>query len=419
VAKRKSIVNELIKASEQADRNRQRKQREAARSQAAAEREAARAVKDAERALAAEQRAAAADQKAAEKEAKAAYEAARRAEVEALNAELAAKHEELDTLLAATLDVDDFFDVEALRASAEHPPFEHAHLETPIPAPELPAAPDEPQWVEPEAPKALFGKAKKHAALREQAGAVYWAQHAEWEATVAALPDVHAKLLADHATAEAERQSKLAEHRGRYEAECAARELEAQKANLELEDFIERLAAGEAEAVTDYATFVLASSSYPDFFPVTHEVSFDGANRELTVAALIPAPTELPTEREFKWVKAKDEVAATAATQKDLKERYANVVCQVALRTMHEVFEADRAGHAATVSLVVATDHIDVATGQPTRTPLCAVAADRATFTSFDLTNVVPAATLELLHATVSSNPYGLKAIDTSKGVRG
>lgn len=415
----KRIVNELIKASEQAERNRQRKQREAARSQAAAEREYARATKDAERARAAQARAAAADQKVAEKEAKLAYEAARRAEVEALNAELAAKREELDSLLAATLDVDDFFDVNQLRATVDHPPFEHAHLATPLPAPELPAAPDEPQWVEPEAPKALFGKAKKHAQLREQAGAAYWAQHAEWEAFVAALPDVHAKLLADHAAAEARREAEHAEHRARYDAECAARELAAQKANLELEDFIERLDAGEADAVTDYATFVLTSSSYPDFFPVTHEVTFDAAERELTVVALIPAPAELPVEREFKWVKAKDEVSATAATQKDLKERYANVVCQVALRTMHEVFEADRAGHIVTVSLEVATDHIDVATGQPTRTPLCAVAADRATFTAFDLTNVVPAATLKLLHATVSSNPYGLQAIDMSKGVRG
>lgn len=415
----KRIVNQMIRASEQAERNRQRRVREAARAQAAAEREYARATKEAERARAAQARAAAANQKVAEKEAKLAYEAARRAEVEALNADLAAKRDELDALLAATLGVDDFFDVEQLRATADHPPFEHAHLEKPIPVPELPAAPDEPQWVEPEAPKALFGKAKKHAALREQAGAVYWAQHAEWEAAVAALPDVHAQLLADHADAETRRQADLAAKRAQYDAECAARELETQKANFELEDFIERLAARDPEAVVDYFDFVFSCSSYPDFFPVGHEIGFDATNLELAVVALIPAPTELPTEREFKWVKAKDEVTSSAATQKELKERYANVVCQVALRTMHEVFEADRAGHAATVSLVVAADHIDVATGQPTRTPLCAVAADRATFTSFDLTNVVPAATLELLHATVSSNPYGLKAIDTSKGVRG
>ena len=51
--------------------------------------------------------------------------------------------------------------------------------------------------------------------------------------------------------------------------------------------------------------------------------------------------------------------------------------------------------------------------------PFVAVASDRATFEAFDLSNVVPAATLTHLKAAVSKNPFGLVAIDLSKGVRG
>jgi restriction system protein len=50
--------------------------------------------------------------------------------------------------------------------------------------------------------------------------------------------------------------------------------------------------------------------------------------------------------------------------------------------------------------------------------PLVVVAADRTTFSAFDLANVVPAATLDHLGAAVSKSPFDLTAADTSRGVR-
>ena len=106
-------------------------------------------------------------------------------------------------------------------------------------------------------------------------------------------------------------------------------------------------------------------------------------------------------------------------TAKAVKDRYASVLHQVALRTLHEVLEADRRGCIDTISLTVATTGIDSATGQVATTPLVAVATDRATFEAIDLANVVPQATLGHLGAVISKNPHGLVAIDTSKGIRG
>ena len=107
------------------------------------------------------------------------------------------------------------------------------------------------------------------------------------------------------------------------------------------------------------------------------------------------------------------------AIAKVQKDRYASIVHQVALRTLHEVLEADRRGCIDTISLTVATTGIDSATGQVATTPLVAVAPARATFEAIDLANVVPQATLGHLGAVISKNPHGLVAIDTSKGIRG
>ena len=121
----------------------------------------------------------------------------------------------------------------------------------------------------------------------------------------------------------------------------------------------------------------------------------------------------------FKYTKSSGEITEAALPQKEQKDRYAGAVSAVALRTLHEIFEADRVGRIQTIALTVVTEAIDAATGQLVETPFIAVATDRATFEAIDLSNVVPSATLQHLKAQVSKNPFGLMGIDLSKGVRG
>ena len=105
-----------------------------AQANAAAQRQAEQARRQSERAMAQLARASAAEQKAAAREAKRLHEEARLAEVASLNAQLAETFDELDSILSATLDVDDFVDLEQLRVTAEHPPFTRTDLEVPTSA---------------------------------------------------------------------------------------------------------------------------------------------------------------------------------------------------------------------------------------------------------------------------------------------
>jgi restriction system protein len=93
-------------------------------------------------------------------------------------------------------------------------------------------------------------------------------------------------------------------------------------------------------------------------------------------------------------------------------------VFQVAVRNMHEVFKADRNGKIRSIALTVATRATSPATGIEETIPLVIVAADKDTFTGFDLANVVPRATLEHLGAALSKSPFDLTPADTSRGVR-
>jgi restriction system protein len=122
--------------------------------------------------------------------------------------------------------------------------------------------------------------------------------------------------------------------------------------------------------------------------------------------------------RQYKYVRAKDEITTTEQTQKEQRERYTGLVSSMTLRTLHEVWEADRGGKVDSISLVGWVSHIDPATGKDTMTPLVAVAVDRRTFADIDLCRVAPAETLRHLGAVVSKNPHALTPIKLAPGVR-
>ena len=91
------------------------------------------------------------------------------AEVEVRNLELAEIYQEIDSLLAWTLDVDDHVDLNTLRSVAEHPPFDRPDLETAIPAPRPIPDPQEPVGPPLAAPTGILGffGRKKHAKAAE------------------------------------------------------------------------------------------------------------------------------------------------------------------------------------------------------------------------------------------------------------
>ena len=138
---------------------------------------------------------------------------------------------------------------------------------------------------------------------------------------------------------------------------------------------------------------------------------------ELQLRAFIPPPSDLEVIKTYRYLKKNDEITSTELSQKARKDRYTSATHQVALRSIHEIFEADRRGLVKTVALEVGTETTDPATGKMGFIPLLAVAAKREIFLEIDLSAVVPKSTLILLGATISKNPYELLAADTS-GVR-
>ena len=362
-------------------------------------------------------RASDADRKRLEREAAQAYAVARLEEVEEMNADLAATYAELDQILTATLAVDDFVDLEKLRVKVEHPPFDHPELLWPGTAPAPIVAPPEPMLQAPTPVGGLLGRKKKEAEAAQAAQQLYASAHQAWREQIAAIPQREAEQAVAFHTREQIRTARLEREQAKYAEQKKVREDEAAAQNVELDELINGLAYGVVEAVQEYVGIVAANSIYPELLPVSQTSTFDPGNAELTMRVLIPGPETIPTVKAYRYVKASDEIVPTAATQKDVRDRYAGILHNVALRSLHEVFEADRRRLIRAVSLEVGSEALNTATGRLGYVPLLAVAATRETFEGIDLSAVVPVATLEHLGATVSKNPQALTPV-TLKGIR-
>lgn len=420
MARRRGFFAEMAHQAAVAERNRQRAQAAAVRDQARRQREADRSARESERLRLQYQRAGDRAAAAAEKAMRQAHIAAQEAEVERLNGELELALADIDNVLSATLEVDDYVDLERLRKTAEHPPFDSRHS-TPLPPPPPIQAPPEPVYVEPEAPRgmgAVFGGKKKHAEAVAAAQAAFAEVHQQWQRAAAAVPMQQLAQLAEHQKAEEARQAALATDRARYDEECAQRQREVDESNATLDELIGNLDRGTPEAVEEYLGIVFSNSVYPAEWPWPPEYSYDAATKELTIRLELPAPGDLPTARQYKYVRARDEITTTEQTQKEQRERYSALLNNMTLRTLHEVWEADRGGKVDSISLIGSVAHIDPATGKDTTTPLVAVAVDRRTFADIDLRRVAPAETMRHLGAVVSKNPHVLTPITLAPGVR-
>ena len=359
-------------------------QREAERRRKAEIREARRIQRDQERA----QREWEKQQARDEKDRKRLYLESRNRETEALNRELDRRNKSLEELLSATLRVDDYIDLDSLKQSYADPPFSTAHIPSATSEPEIDAIP----------PLSAFGSlmpgAKaKHAAAVQSSEEAQKAALSEWQ-------EAEDKRGAEIAVAEKRHSDRVEEKRA-----------EIDRANAEVDDFRRRLDDGQPEAVVEYLGMVLDASSYPESFPEAHRLAFVPESRQLVLEHDLPLFDVVPEAKAFKYVKSRDEITASPRPEAQRRTLYSDVIAQIALRTVHELFEADRRNTVETIVYNGMVDSIDKKTGQPARVCVVTLRTTREVFEALDLSRVDPEECLKGLNAGVSRRPSELAPV--------
>ncbi len=360
-----------------------RYQRERERAYAAQQRAIAKAQQDAERARAAQARATVAEQR----EMKRLYVESRVAEVTALNDELEARVRALGTLLADTLRVNNHLDFETLKEHRELPPRQQSSLDVPLEPPRLAAFMPPPQT---------------------GLGAMLGLGKAKHDAAVAVAEANYAGAMAIHRQREGARLHELERVTAAHAKWIEDIKHWTAGQHADVDAFQRAFEGGHPDAVVSYFELVLQRSAYPHGFPQEFKLAYVPESCELVVEYELPVVEIVPRAKAYRYVKTSDSIAEVSRPATHVRGIYAGVVGQVTLRTLHELFEADRGGHVGVVVFNGVIHTTDPGSGRPIKPCLVTVRATRDSFSELDLAHIEPLACLRHLSAGVSKSPAEL-----------
>ncbi|NOZ71634.1 MAG: restriction endonuclease [Chloroflexi bacterium] len=168
---------------------------------------------------------------------------------------------------------------------------------------------------------------------------------------------------------------------------------------------------GETEAILDYCDIVLSNSKYPDYFPQSYDLDFNPEGGFLIVDYQLPDSATIPTVREVRYVQSRDEFKETHIPKARFNKLYDSVLYQIALRTIHELFEADKINALASVVFNGYVRSVNPGTGREEVACILSVQANREEFEAINLANVDPRACFKRLKGISSSRLYSLTPI--------
>lgn len=359
-----------------------------ARAQREAEKQRAAQLKAETQAAKAAEKARIEYERATEKERARLYVVSREAQVALQNEQLEQQIQALEHLLLSALSSDPYIHLQSLKETPNFPLFNPGPLAVAEPPPQL-YMPPEPSGMQ----KLLPGAKERYAQ------AVIQAQ------------GIHANQAAAHAAREAARQQAFYQMKARFEQQVTAEQRRIALQHAEIDALQRDLQAGTPQAIIEYFTTVLASSSYPDGFPQKVKVAYVPESRQLVVEYSVPSFEIIPLASSYKYIKNKDSITETARPITQRKSLYSSVISQVTLRTLYELFRSDRMKFLETIVFNGCADSIDKGTGQTVRICLVTVRTSRDTFAGINLSQVDPQACLAVLNASVSKSPAELTPV--------
>ncbi|MFM2222473.1 MAG: hypothetical protein RLZZ78_730 [Armatimonadota bacterium] len=160
-----------------------------------------------------------------------------------------------------------------------------------------------------------------------------------------------------------------------------------------------------------YVDLVLTRSTYPDFMPNNWTGAYLPESRGFVLDFELPAIDRFPTLQEVKFVATRSEFTEKHITEKNAAKLYDDFIYQVALRTIHELFESDVASAIDFVVFNGIVNSINKATGQEQSACIATVQVDKPTFLAINLSAIEPKTCFKQLKGVSASTLSSLTPV--------
>jgi restriction system protein len=337
------------------------------------------------------------------------------------------KLDEIENILIHTLDIDDTIDWNTLKDTKKYKvPNPKNSLDKElrqVPLPESPshkAVPQEPDKQSFQPKLSFMDKLLKSNARKkyEQSENAYKKALFEWEELVkqtnsynSELDTKYNQLLQDVEKQKAEMRRKFEVLESKWEEDKKDYLRTQEVHNQKIETLKELYFKGDANSVIEYCELVLNNSEYPDSFPKDFDLEYNPDNRLLIIEYVLPAPEDFPRLSEVKYIATKKELKEYFISDTQLSKLYDTSIYNICLRTLHEIFEADKADAIDIVVFNGWVETINKATGKKTNNCIVSVQARKDEFIQIELANVDPKACFKSLKGVGSSKLSGITAV--------
>lgn len=196
-----------------------------------------------------------------------------------------------------------------------------------------------------------------------------------------------------------------------WEKEKSYYEKKQQTTNNLIREKKEQYFIKDPSVITDYCEMVLSNSVYPDYFPQEWDIEYNYETQILIVDYSLPDINSIPTLKSVKYVMSRDEFTETHLSAGGLNKLYDDLLYQIALRTIHELYEADVVDALTSIVFNGWVDSVDKATGQNVNSCILSLQASKDEFLAINLEKVDPKLCFKQLKGVGSSKLHGLSPV--------
>ena len=167
----------------------------------------------------------------------------------------------------------------------------------------------------------------------------------------------------------------------------------------------------DAAAVKKYCELVLSNSFYPEMFPQEFELDYQAESGVLVIEYLLPSLDDIPTLIEVKYVAARNEFTEKHLPETQKTKLYDEIIYQTALRTIHELYEADTID---AISYIVFNGYVTAlnrATGHRETNCIMSLQAERNEFLAINLHDIEPKTCFRQLKGVAAAKLSSMTAV--------
>lgn len=180
---------------------------------------------------------------------------------------------------------------------------------------------------------------------------------------------------------------------------------------VDIEKELSLVTGGNSQAIAEFVRLILRSLSYPNAFPFECEVMHTRENKSLMIEFRLPAPDDMPTIKETRYLKTKGTYKEIPYKESERNTMYDDALYKITLNCIRIVFQVIDKDWLEMVTFNGWVRYIDRSTGNHTTSCILSIQANRRSIMEINFDHVDAKACFRQLKGISASKLFNLAAI--------